>query len=176
MGMGESASIVLAIILAAILMFVFPLMTMADRKDDTVTLSIQTETDRYVQEIATTGMTTKDAYDNYVQTLAATGNAYDVDITVQVLDENPSKKETSATSKIGDNVYLTKHTTQVLDELNNNDRNALILKEGDIVTINVKNKNETIGTQLRNFMYKVTGNNSSTVTATATKMVTTNGQ
>ena len=109
--MGDSAMTVVAIFLAAILMFVFPLMTMADRKDDTVTLSIQTETDRYVQEIATTGMTTKDAYDNYVQTLAATGNAYDVDITVQVLDENPSKKETSATSKIGDNVYLTKHTT-----------------------------------------------------------------
>ena len=55
--MGDSAMAVVAIFLAAILMFVFPLMTMADRKDDTVTLSIQTETDRYVQEIATTGMT-----------------------------------------------------------------------------------------------------------------------
>ena len=171
--MGDSAMAVVAIFLAAILMFVFPLMTMADRKDDTVTLSIQTETDRYVQEIATTGMTSKDAYDKYVQTLSATGNAYDVDITVQVLDENPSKKEASATSRIGENVYLTKHTTQVLDELK---QGTLILKEGDIVTINVKNRNETIGTQLRNFMYKVTGNNSSTVTATATKMVTTNGQ
>ena len=171
--MGDSAMTVVAIFLAAILMFVFPLMTMADRKDDTVTLSIQTETDRYVQEIATTGMTSKDAYDKYVQTLSATGNAYDVDITVQVLDENPSKKEASATSRIGENVYLTKHTTQVLDELK---QGTLILKEGDIVTINVKNRNETIGTQLRNFMYKVTGNNTSTVTATATKMVTTNGQ
>ena len=171
--MGDSAMAVVAIFLAAILMFVFPLMTMADRKDDTVTLSIQTETDRYVQEIATTGMTSKDAYDKYIETLGATGNAYDVDITVQVLDENPSKKETSATSVIGENVYLTKHTTQVLEELN---AGKLVLKEGDIVTINVKNKNETIGTQLRNFMYKVTGNKSSTVTATATKMVTTNGQ
>ncbi len=171
--MGDSAMTVVAIFLAAILMFVFPLMTMADRKDDTVTLSIQTETDKYVKEIATTGKTTMDAYNKYIETIAATGNAYDVDITVQVLDDNPSKKETSVTSKIGENIYLTKYTTQVLDELT---KNALILKEGDIVTINVKNKNETIGTQLRNFVYKVTGNNASTVTATATKMVTTNGQ
>ena len=171
--MGDSFATVIAIALAAMLMFVFPLMTMADRKDDAVTLELQTETDRYVKEISTKGTTTKEAYDNYLETISASGNAYDVDITVQVLDENPSKKETSATSKIGDNVYLTKHTTQVLDELN---KGTLILKEGDIVTINIKNKNETIGTQLRNFMYKVTGNNSSTVTATATKMVTTNGQ
>ena len=51
----------------------------------------------------------------------------------------------------------------------------LLLKEGDIVTITIKNKNETIGMQLRNFMYKVTGNNSATLTASATKMVTANG-
>ena len=70
-------------------------------------------------------------------------------------------------------IYYTKYTTQVLDELN---KRTLVLKEGDIVTINVRNKNETIGAQLRNFVYKVTGNNASTVTATATKMVTTNGQ
>ncbi|MBR0427497.1 MAG: hypothetical protein IJK18_04800 [Clostridia bacterium] len=171
--MGDSAMAVVAIFMAAILMFVFPLMTMADRKDDVVTLEIQTETENYVKEIATTGKTTQNAYDNYIQTLAATGNAYDVDITVQVLDENPAKKETSATKTIGENVYLTLHTTQVLEQIQSNN---FRLKEGDIITITVKNKNETIGMQLRNFLYRVTGNNSATITASVTKMVTTNGQ
>ena len=171
--MGDSAMTVVAIFMAAILMFVFPLMTMADRKDDVVTLEVQTETDRYVQEIVTTGMTSQSAYDNYIQTLASTGNAYDVEIIEQVLDENPAKKETSATKTIGENVYLTLHTTQVLEMIKNN---QFKLKEGDIVTINVKNKNETIGMQLRNFLYKVTGNNSSTITASVTKMATTNGK
>lgn len=168
-----AAMTVVAIGFAVLLMFIFPLMTMADRKDDVATLEIQTETDRYVKEIATKGMTTQDAYDNYVQTLAATGNAYDVDITVQILDENPSKKETSTGTKIGENVYLTLHTTQVLEKLK---EGSLILKEGDIVTITVKNKNETIGMQLRNFIFKVTGNNSSSIVATATMMSTANGQ
>ena len=171
--MGDSAMAVVAIFMAAILMFVFPLMTMADRKDDVVTLEIQTETENYVKEIATTGKTTQNAYDNYIQTLAATGNAYDVDITVQVLDENPAKKETSASKTIGENVYLTMHTTQVLEQIQSNN---FRLKEGDIITITVKNKNETIGMQLRNFLYRVTGNNSATITASVTKMVTTNGQ
>ena len=171
--MGDSFATVIAIALAAMLMFVFPLMTMADRKDDTVTLELQTETDRYVKEISTTGKTTLDAYNNFLETISASGNAYDVDITVQVLDENPSKKETSVTTKIGENIYYTKYTTQVLDELN---KRTLVLKEGDIVTINVRNKNETIGAQLRNFVYKVTGNDAATITATATKMVTTDGQ
>ena len=164
---------VVAIFMAAILMFVFPLMTMADRKDDVVTLEVQTETDRYVQEIVTTGMTSQSAYDNYIQTLASTGNAYDVEIIVQVLEKKKKKKETSATKTIGENVYLTLHTTQVLEMIKNN---QFKLKEGDIVTINVKNKNETIGMQLRNFLYKVTGNNSSTITASVTKMATTNGK
>ena len=52
----------------------------------------------------------------------------------------------------------------------------LVLKEGDIVSVTVENTNVTIGQQLRNFMYKVTGNNSSAVTASASGIVTTNGQ
>ena len=51
-----------------------------------------------------------------------------------------------------------------------------MLKEGDIISVTVENTNVTIGQQLRNFMYKVTGNNSSAVTASASGIVTTNGQ
>ena len=170
--MSDSAMAVIAIFLAAILMFVVPLMAMADKKDDVSTLTVQSAVDDLTISISNTGKLTKDQYDNFVQQLAATTNSYDVEITVQILDENPAKKETSIKQTIGDNVYYTLNTTQVLERLNSG---TLVLKEGDIVTINAKNTNVTIGMQLRNFMYKVTGNNSSTITATATRMVTTNG-
>ena len=162
--MGDSAMVVVAIFLAAILMFVFPLMTMADKKDDVSTLTVQTATTEFTDTIRTTGKLTQEKYDNFTQTLASTGNTYNVDLKVQVLDENPAKKESSATQKIGDNIYYVIYTTQVLDAISKGD---LVLKEGDIVTI---------GQQLRNFMYKVTGNNSSAVTASASGIVTTNGQ
>ena len=171
--MGDSAMVVVAIFLAAILMFVFPLMTMADKKDDITTLTVQTATTEFTNTIRTTGKLTQEKYDNFTQTLASTGNAYNVDIKVQVLDENPAKKESSATAKIGDNIYYVIYTTQVLDAISNGDS---VLKEGDIVSVTVENTNVTIGQQLRNFMYKVTGNNSSAVTASASGIVTTNGQ
>ena len=174
--MGDSAMIVVAIFLAAILMFVFPLMTMADKKDDVSTLSVQSATTQFTDSVRITGKLTQEEYDNYIQTLAATGNAYEVDIKVQVLDENPAKKETNLSAKIGDNVYYTMYTTQVLDAINNSTSKGLILKEGDIVSVTVENTNVTIGQQLRNFMFRVTGNNAGTVTASATGIVTTNGQ
>lgn len=169
--MGDSAITIIAIFLAAILMFVFPLMTMADKKDDVSTLEIQTATTEFTNDIRTTGKLTQEKYDNFILTLAATGNAYDVDIVIQKLDENPAKKNTPGSTTIGDNVYYTMYTTQVEDELNK----GLVLKEGDIISVSVKNRNTTIGEQLRNFMYKVTGNSTSTITAESSGIITNSG-
>lgn len=173
--MGDSAMAVVAIFLAAILMFVFPLMTMADKKDDVTTLSVQTMTNELVDTIRTTGRLTQEQYDNYMQSLAATGNAYDVDISIKVSDDNPAKKEVTVNyGNIGEKVYYEMHTTQVLDALR--ESKVLTLNEGDIVSVSSKNTNTTIAMQLRDFLYKVTGQNSSTVTAYASGMVTTNGK
>ena len=172
--MGDSAMTVVAIFLAAILMFVFPLMTMADKKDDVSTLSVQTATDEVVNKIRTTGKLTQDDYDNLILTLASTGNSYDVDLTVQVLDENPAKKSSSGGTVIGDNVYYDMYTTQVLENLSTN--RFMTLKEGDIVSVSVENTNVTIAEQLRNFFYRVTGNSSSVITAASSGIVMTNGR
>ena len=94
--MSDSAMVVAAIFLAAIIMFVFPLMTMADKKDDVTEITIQTATDEFTGNIRTTGKLSQDDYDNFIMTLAATGNSYDVDMTVQVLDDNPAKKAITA--------------------------------------------------------------------------------
>ena len=164
--MGDSAVTIVAIFLAAILMFVFPLMTMADKKDDVSSLSVQTATTEYTNNIRTTGVITQEGYDNFVLSLAATGNSYEVEMTVQTLDENPAKKTNGSTTTIGNNVYYVKYTTQILQEL------PLNLSEGDIVSVSVKNTNTTIAGQLRNFMYKVTGNDTATITAQASGIVT----
>ena len=174
--MGDSAITVVAIFLAAILMFVFPLMTMADKKDDVSTLTIQTATTEFTDNVRTTGSITQENYDNFILTLGSTGNSYDVELTVHVLDENPAKKSAYERTTIGDNVYYLVYTTQILESLRKSPTYAL--KEGDIVSVNVKNTNTntTIAGQLRNFMYKVTGNNSSTIAASASGIVTTNGK
>ena len=170
--MGDSAMAVVAIIVATIIMGVFPLMAMANQTDKTANLAVQTATTDFVNNVRTTGTLKSSDYDNFISNLAATGNSYDTEISIQVLDENPAKKTTTSIV-IGDNVYYTKYTTQVLEELGNNGK--MQLKEGDIISVSVENTNSTIAHQLRNFMYKVTGNNSATITAEASGLVTTTG-
>ena len=92
--MGDTLITVIAIVLAAVLMFIFPLMTMSDRTDDVSQLSVETATTEFVDDVRTTGRLSIDKYNSFVQTLAATGNSYDVEMTLQVLDENPGKKTT----------------------------------------------------------------------------------
>ena len=164
--MGDSAMVVVAIFLAAILMFVFPLMTMADKKDDVSTLAIQSMTTEFTDSIRVKGKITQEDYDNFTQALAATGNAYDVDIRLQILDDNTAKVAIDA---IGDNRYYSVYKVQIMNSL------PLSLKEGDIITVDVTNTNTTIGGQIRNFLYKVTGNNISTITASSSGIVTVNG-
>ena len=177
--MGDTLITVIAIVLAAVLMFIFPLMTMSDRTDDVSQLSVETATTEFVDDVRTTGKLTIDKYNSFVQTLAATGNSYDVEMEVQVLDENPGKKTTQAEStKIGENVYYIMYTSQILDiidQTKNGKNVVLALKEGDFFSASVKNTNSTLSQQLKNFFYKVTGNDTYSIAAEHAGIVTANG-
>ena len=159
--MSDTVVTVIAIFLAAILMFIFPLMSTSDRTDDITTQAIDAATTDFVDEIRSTGQITQDSYDNFVQTISSTGNSYEVEMEVQVLDDNPGKKVTEAEyTKVGENYYYS----------------AMYLKQGDMVTVSVRNTNRTIGTILKDFIYRVTGNNSASITASHSGIVTVNGR
>ncbi len=165
---------IIAIFLAAILMFVFPLMSMSDRTDDISQLLVETATTEFVDNVRSTGKLTLDDYDKYVQEISSTGNTYDVEMTAQILDENPGIKTTQAEiTKIGENVYYNLYTTQIEDRLKSN--STLKLKEGDIFSVSVKNTNTTISQSLKNFFYKIAGNDTYQVAAQHAGMVTVNG-
>ena len=173
--MSDTVVTVIAIFLAAILMFIFPLMSTADRTDDITKQAIETATTDFVDEIRSTGRITQDNYDNFVQTISSTGNSFVVELEVQVLDDNPGKKVTEAEmTKVGENYYYSQYTTQILDKLNSD--GVMYLKEGDIVSANVRNTNRTIASILKDFIYRVTGNNTSSITASHTGIVNVNGR
>ena len=109
--MGDSFVTIIAIFLAAILMFIFPLMSISERTDDVSQLSVQTATTEFVDKVRTTGKLTLDDYDKYMQTITSTGNSFEVSMQAQILDENPGVKTTQAeTTKIGENVYYNLYT------------------------------------------------------------------
>ena len=139
--MGDSLITVVAIFLAAILMFIFPLMSLAERTDDISSLAVQTATTEFVDTARTTGKITLEEYDAYLSNIASTGNTFDVEILIQQLDENPGVKTTQAeATKIGENLYYNIYTTQVEQQLNSTGR--INLKEGDIITYCKKYKSD----------------------------------
>ena len=173
--MSDTLITIIAIALAAILMFIFPLMTMSDRTDDVAQLTVDTATTEFVDDIRTTGKITQDKYDQFLQTIGSTGNTYNVEMQVQVLDENPGKKTLALQSdKIGENAYYSVYTSQIEDVLNNNKNYNL--KEGDMFSVSVKNTNQTLAQQLKNFFYTVVGNDTYTIAASHGGMVTATGK
>lgn len=154
--MSDSLITIIAIFLAAILMFIFPLMTMADRTDDVSQLAVQTATTEFVDKVGKTGKLTLDEYDRFISTLVSTGNSYEIDMQVQHVDENPGVKVTQAeVTKVGENLFYTEQTSQIAEKLDEDNR--ITLKSGDMFTVKVKNTNKTIADSLRGFFFSITG-------------------
>lgn len=173
--MSDTLITVIAIALAAVLMFVFPLMTMSDRTDDVSQLAVETTTTDFVDEVRTTGKITPDKYNKFIENIGSTGNTYNVEMQVQVLDENPGKKTlTLQSDKIGENAYYSVYTSQIEEVLSNNKNYNL--KEGDMFSVSVKNTNQTLAQQLKNFFYTVVGNDTYTIAASHGGMVTATGK
>ena len=175
--MSDTLVTIIAIALAAILMFVFPLMTMSDRTDDVSQLTVETATTEFVDEVRTTGKITSDKYSQFLEAIGSTGNTYDVEIEAKILDENPGKKTTQTeNTKIGENVYYSVYTSQIEEKLKPENGGVYKLKEGDIVSVSVKNTNQTLSQQLKNFFYTVIGNDTYTIAASHGGIVSVTGK
>lgn len=173
--MNDTVMSVIAVFLAAVLMFVFPLMATADRSDDISQQAVQTATTEFVDNIRSTGKITQNKYDSFSQSIAETGNSYDIEISIEELDETIKKKTTQASSsKVGENSYVSVYNSQVMDVMSKN--GVYNLKEGDIVSVSVKNTNKTISQILKNFFYQVTGNNTYNIAAQHSGIVNVNAK
>jgi len=171
---GETLSTIVLIIIGAIVIGIFPMMSMAERNDDIAQITVQTAIAEFVGNVEKTGKITVDNYDKLIADLAATGNTYDVAMEAQILDENPSKKTTQADeTKIGENIYYSVYTSQIMDEIDTNAK--YVLKQGDMITVSVCNTNSTISQMLKNFFYSLSGNNSYRIVASKNGYVSVTG-
>lgn len=156
--MDDILTSIIGIVIAAILMFIFPLITMSDRTDDVSQLTVDIATTEFVDDIRKSGKITPDRYSKYIENIGSTGNTYNVEIEVRILDENPKRdaiKNGNDSGAKNKNVYYSIYTSQIEDVLYNN--KEYYLKEGDIITVSAKNTNQTIAQQLKNFFYTVVG-------------------
>lgn len=168
--MSDTLITVVAIVLAAGLIFVIPLMTMADRVDTTSQAEVEAIVTDFVEEIRTTGKISQEKYNKFLENLNSTGYTFDVEMETKILDENIRKKTIqTASDKIGENVYYSEYTSQIEEELSKNGIKKL--KTGDMVLVTVKNTDLTLAQQLKEFTYKIVGNDTATVVASKAGMV-----
>lgn len=172
--MSDTLITVVAIFLAAILMFVFPLLSVSERSDDISQLSVQTATTKFVDDSRAIGKITLDNYSKLLSTINATGNTYDVELEVKVLDENVGKKSAwTQGTVIGENIYYSVYTSQIVETLEKD--GVYKMKEGDVFSASVKNTNKTLSQTIRGVFYSIKGSDIYSISASHAGIVTANG-
>ena len=132
--------------------------------------------EEFVTDIKNTGKLTMTKYQNFQNRLSATGNEYNIEMEIQYLDENPGKKlEQSNYTKIGENVYYSEYTSQILDKLNNSTNKTIALKEGDLVYVGVTNQNSTAAQTLKSSFLSFSNEGEYVISADSSGMVNVNG-
>ncbi len=177
--MSDSLITIVAIFLAAILMFVFPLLSIAERSDDIAELTVQTAVTDFVDTARATGKITMDNYSKMIGKIEATGNTYDVEMEVKVLDENVGKKSawTNGTV-IGENVYYSVYTSQIMNyisSMTDDGDGVYTMKEGDIFSVTAKNNNKTLSQTIRGVFYSMSGKGTYQIAAQASGLVSATG-
>ena len=146
--MQNTTTTVIAICLAATLLFVAPLVSLTERNDNVVQENVELLVNEFVTDVQNTGIISQAKYQSLENSLAATGNTYNVEMEVQHLDENPGKKTTGEIS----------------------------LKEGDRIVVNVKNTNTTQAQTLKGSLLSFTNAGQYTIAASSTGMIKVNGK
>jgi len=156
--MQNSTSTIIALLVAGIVLFIVPLVSLTDRSDNVAQENVKLIVEEFVSDVKNTGKLTRARFQELQNDLDATGNnSYNIEIQIQHLDENPGKKTAQSNyTKIGENVYYSEYTTQVLKQIGiRTDNEAvstsdrMILKEGDIITVEVQNTNGTAAQTLK---------------------------
>ena len=173
--MQNSTSTIIAIFVAAVLLFVVPIVTLTTRNDNVTQENVKQIVEEFVTDIKNTGTLTTEKYQNFENRLSATGNTYNIEMEIQHLDENPGKKLTQANyTKIGENVYYSEYTTQILDKILTNG-STITLKEGDLVYVGVSNENSTAAQNLKGSLLNFSNAGEEAVSAKSSGMVNVNG-
>lgn len=181
--MEDTVISIIAIISAAVIMFFAPTILIADRSDDISQLLVQTATAEFVNEVVKSGKITVENYQRFISSLQSSGNTYDVDVEVKILDETTSKIVTDVDNKkIGNNTYYSLFTSQIEDKLGisslittNNRYGQLILKQGDLISATVKNNSQTLSQSLKSFYFSATSGDLHIIAASSSGTINING-
>ncbi len=173
--MNDTLVTMVAIFIAATLLFVFPLMTIADRNDDIAAQAVQQKTVEFVDKERNVGTIRQADLQEYKEGIGSLGHTFNTELEVKTLDYNVGKKTTWTTSTVvGENVYYSVYTDTIEQQVNG-PAGKYTLKEGDIFSVNSTNTDTTIAQSLRNVFYSIAGKGTYQIQGTHAGVVQNNG-
>lgn len=117
MNLGDTAVMVIVIVIAAGVMLVVPMILMADKVDDATILEIQEAVSVLGEAIVAKSEVTQEDLTNFSQAIGATGTAVDYDLIAKIPDINPRKKIESEQLNPGETIYIDLTRTQIENNL-----------------------------------------------------------
>lgn len=150
--MGDSLSIVFATLVAAIIMFLFPMLDTWERQDDLSYMTAYTAVVDFVDATRNTGRITDTMYDNLVSTINATGNRFTIQMEHREYVLVPKKNETTGEVTGYEMVYLTHYTDEITNVLDASGE-YIDFNKGDFFYVSIKNSNKTQATMMKQSIY-----------------------
>ena len=145
--MGDSLSIVFTVIVAVLIMFLFPMLDSWERQDDLSYMAVYSATTDFVDAVRNTGVLTQSMYQSFLTQIYATGNSFDVTLEHREYLITP----TGDPAKPTEVNYLYHYTSEIERELNSGDKYAF--DKGDFFYVSIKNTNKTQATMMKQTIY-----------------------
>lgn len=180
--MTDTLMSILGIALAVLVMFIIPTIAIAGEYDEIAQTTVEVAVADFVNTIAEKGKITEFDYNELIQKISATGNSFDVQIELQVMDDNPERKTVTTSQTLnekGENlqysVYTQDITDKIREKITNDEEGEYNLKKDDYIIVTVKNTNITIGTAFKNFFYGIVGKDAYVIGTSSSALVTNSG-
>lgn len=149
--MEDSLIIIFSMILAVLLMFLFPIMDTWERQDDISYMAAYSTVVEFVDSARNLGYVSKDMYDNFLQHLNATGNRYDITLEHRHRVYGKIADDESDDDEVYINSYKNYYTNEIEKNLAKDERYTM--DAGDYFYVSVKNTNKTQSTLLKEVLY-----------------------
>lgn len=154
--MNDTWILVIAIGTAVVLIFVIPLMTIADRNDDTAQMVVQTALTEWGDKIATTGKITQADANVFIEKATSTRNMVAYDLQIKATDSNLSAKAAlTQRDKTGENASYYIYNSQIEEAWEKN--GEYICNPGEEIKLTAYKTNKSPGEELHSAFLPTTG-------------------
>ena len=158
--MADSLSKFIAIVIAAFLLFIFPVKNEFERQDETSRMFVLTETTKFVDSARNIGYITPLMYLQFSKGLSATGNVYEIELEHYHKKYDPIYDDPSVAASFKEDFsvnYSGTFTDEILKKLFPGDSavtdRTYKMSKGDYFAVRIYNKNKTIATRMQEMVY-----------------------